>query len=184
MNVKGVAFQGRKEQIISEFGEERWNDFIQRFEESHPLFKEGILATTSIPVEEFIAFQDEVINEFYNGDFKMTWKLGEKSAENSLSENGPFHIFLKHKRKPQDFLSNVLPRIWKMYYDEGRSKYVFDGNIMHAYILDLPKYYAYFEYVVMGFTQKFLELIEVPIKEITKIKGSAEEIHYRFLLDL
>ena len=62
-------------------------------------------------MEEFLAFIDEVIKEFYNGDYKMTWKLGEKSAETGLSENGPFHVFLKRKTEPRYFLSNILHRI-------------------------------------------------------------------------
>ena len=184
MNVKGVAFDARKEQIISAFGEERWNGFIQRFEESHPIFERGILATTLIPVKEFLAFIDEAIKEFYDGDYKMTWKLGEESAEFSLKENGPFHIFLKHKREPKDFLTNLLPRLWNMYYDEGSVKYEFEGNIMHAYVLDMPLYHIYFEYTNMGYVQKALELIGVQVKNIIKVNSSAKEIYYKFELDL
>ncbi len=184
MNVKGVAYIARKEEIISEFGEERWNDFNKRFEESHPIFEGGILATKWIPVEEFLAFIDEVIKEFYNGDYKMTWKLGEKSAEAGLTENGPFHVFLRSKREPKDFLSNVLPRIWNMYYDEGSVKYEFEGNIMHAYVLDMPLYHIYFEYTNMGYVEKALEITGFQVKEIIKVKSTLKEIYYKFVLDL
>ncbi len=101
-----------------------------------------------------------------------------------MSEKGPFHVYLRRKREPKDFITKVIPRIWDNYYDEGSTKNILEGNIMHAYVLDLPFYHVYFEYVVMGYRQKALELMGIHVKETVKVKGTAKEIYYKFVLDL
>ncbi len=186
MNVKGLAYQSRRDQTISEYGEERWNDFFEKFKESNPFFNQIILPTSEIPIEEFIRFQEEIVKEFYNGDEKIYWKFGERSAETSLSEGGPLHIFVKKKGLSalENFTKKILPSIWPIYYDEGRTVTTLKGNIIHASILDLPLYHIYFEYVVMGYIQKGLELIGVPVKETIKVKSSANDSYYNFVLDL
>ncbi|KKM93094.1 hypothetical protein LCGC14_1211850 [marine sediment metagenome] len=184
MNVKGYPFIAITKQLIYEFDKEHWNDFFQSFKESHSYFNRGILPTTMIPVEEFIAFLDAMLKEFYNGDEKVFWRYGEAAAEASLSEKGPFHIYIKRKREPKDFVDNILARIWSNYYDEGRVKFVLEGNIIHAYILDLPIYHAYFEYTTMSFNKKVSELFGIPVKETIKVKSSAKETHYKLILDL
>ncbi len=184
MNVKGVAFLQIKDRIIYEFGEEGWNDFFEVFKASYPFFNQVILAITNIPVEEFIAFLDVMVKEFYNGDEEVYRILGKLAAKFTLKEGGLFHIYIKRKREPKDFITKILYRVWSMFYDEGSVKYEVDGNITHLYILDMPIYHVFFEYVTTGFAQKALELIGVSIKDVTKVKGSAKETHYKFVLDL
>ncbi|KKN35726.1 hypothetical protein LCGC14_0780670 [marine sediment metagenome] len=184
MNIKGLSFIVTKKQVIYELGEGNWNEFFEEFKDSHPYFNQGILATTMIPVETYLVFQDAMLKELYNGDEKTYWRFGEEAAKTSLSENGPFHIYVKHKREPKDFITKVIPRIWKMYYDGGSTKNVLEGNIMHGYILDLPIYHVYFEYITMGYRQKALELMGIHVKETIKVKGTAKETYYKFVLDL
>jgi len=184
MKIKGLSFQQFKLQIIYEFGEERWNNFFQMFKASYPFFNQAILAVTPIPAEKFITFLDAMLKEFYNNDEKIYWRFGKLSAKFSLSEKGPFHVYLRRKREPKDFITKVIPRIWDNYYDEGSTKNILEGNIMHAYVLDLPFYHVYFEYVVMGYRQKALELMGIHVKETVKVKGTAKEIYYKFVLDL
>ncbi len=184
MNVKGLSFLPTRSQLIYEFGEERWNDFFESFKVSHPYFDQVILATTEIPMEKYISFIDAMLKEFYNGDEKIYWRLGRLSAKFTLSEKGPFHAFVRSKREPKEFLSKILHRLWDMNFTGGNAKNEVEGNILHAYIYDLPKYHIYFEYVVMGYIEKALEIIGAKVKEITKVKGTAKEIHYKFVLDL
>ncbi len=184
MNVKGYPFIAITKQLKYEFDKEHWNDFFQRFKESHSYFDQGILPTTLIPVEEFTAFLDAMVKEFYNGDEKIYWRYGEEAAKASLGEKGPFHIYIKGKREPKYFVDNILARIWSNYYDGGRLKFVLEGNIIHAYILDLPIYHAYFEYTTMSFNKKVSELFGIPVKETIKVKSSTKEIYYKFILDL
>ncbi|KKM85049.1 hypothetical protein LCGC14_1293020 [marine sediment metagenome] len=184
MKTKGIAFLQYKAQLTHVFGEERWNDFFEMLKTSNPYFTQAILATTQVPVDEFISFIDAMVKEYYNGDEKIIWRFGRQVAKYSLSEKGPFYAFIRSKREPEAFISKILHRIWSMYYDEGRAKNELEGNIMHAYILDLPKYYRYIEYSVMGFIQQAIELIGVLVKETVKVKSSAREIHYKFVLEL
>ncbi len=184
MNVKGFTFTATEDGITSRFGEERWKDFYQRFKASHPKFPNSILPTSQIPADLYLALQDAVVSEFHNGDEKIFWKFGERAARNTLSEKGPFHIYVKRKREPKDFITNVLGRIWNMFYDEGSVKYEVEGNIAHLYILDMPLYHLYFEYSTVGYVVKALEIMEVSVKETIKVKGSAKETHYKLILDL
>ncbi len=184
MNVKGFTVLGAKKGIIYRFGEERWNDFFERFKESNPEFPDSILPTSKIPAESYLALEDALIKEFYKSDTKKFWRSGEIGAKVMLKEGGPFHVYVKHKRNPKDFIANVLPRVWKMYYDEGSAKYELEGNIAHFYILDLPIYHIFFEYSTMGWIKKALEITGVSVKEIIKVKGTAKEIYYKFVLDL
>lgn len=184
MNVKGLAFQQFRSQLIYEFDEERWNNYFEILKESNPFFQQGVIATTNIPLEEYITFLDTMLKEFYKNDEKMYWILGKLSAIYTLSEKGPFHAYIRTKRDPESFISKILHRVWNMYYDEGSVKYQVKENIMHAYILDLPKYHIYFEYNNMGYAEKALGIIGVQVKETIKVKSSAKEIYYKFVLDL
>ncbi len=184
MNVSGLPFTQFKAQLIYEFGEERWNDFFEDLKESHSFFEDAVLATTKIPLEEYLAFMDARVKEFNNGDEKIFWKFGKQAAIVSLRESGPYYAFIRSKRTPESFFSSILHRVWTMTYDEGIAKNVAEGNIFHVYIRDLPRYHPYFEYSVMGFVLKALELYGTTIKEIIKVKASAKEIYYKLILDL
>ncbi|MFX1297774.1 MAG: hypothetical protein ACFFD2_23375 [Promethearchaeota archaeon] len=184
MNVKGLAFKQIKNQISIEFGKDRWDNFFQMFRKLNPKFRSTILMTTPIPIESFMAFTESVIKEFYKGDEKIYWRMGLNAAKTSLNKTGPLNIYLQHKKKLEFFVANILPRIWNNYFDEGYEKFLLEGNILHAHILDLPKYYVYLEYIVMGYIQKALEILGVPVNKTVKVKATAKEIYYKFILDL
>ncbi len=184
MNIQGIAYLQYKAQLVHVFGEERWNRFFEMLKISNPCFIQDILATTQVPIEEFISFTYSMVKEYYYGDEKIIWRFGRQVAKYSLSEKGPFYAFIRNIREPEAFISKILHRLWSMYYDDGRAKNVLEGNIMHAYIVDLPRYYFYIEQSVMGFIEQALELTGVLVKETIKVKGSAKEIHYKFVLDL
>ena len=184
MNVKGYPFIAITKQLIYDFNKELWNDFFQKFKVSNPYFNQLILPTTLIPVEKFIVFLDAMLKEFYNGDEKTYWRYGEEAAKTSLSEKGPFHIYVKHKKEPKDFIIKVIPRFWNNYYDGGSTSNMLEGNIMHAYMLDLPVCHPYFEYTTMGYRQKALELMGIHVKETIKVRSTPKETYYKFVLDL
>ncbi len=187
MNVRGMAFEARQNQIVSDFGIDRWEEFMEKFRESHPEFPQSILPTTWIPIEQFIGLGEALIKEFYYQDEKEIYILwGEKSAEHAMREGGPLHILVKKKglNALKNFINKILPSIWPIYYDEGRTETKLEGNIIHGHTYDLPKYYAYFEYTVLGFVLKELELIGFTVKETIVIKRSAKEIYRKYILDL
>ncbi|MFX1297215.1 MAG: hypothetical protein ACFFD2_20475 [Promethearchaeota archaeon] len=184
MNVKGLAFIQIKTQITYVFGKERWNIFFNQLKESNSFFNLSILATTKIPINEYLVFVDTMLKEFYKNDKKVFWKMGKDGATTSLAKDGPFRVFLKRKRNPQAFINSILPRIWNLYFDEGYEKFLLDKNIMYVYIFNLPIYHVYFEYTTMGYIERALELFGVTIKKIIKLLGSTKEIHYKLVLDL
>ena len=184
MNVKAMAFLARKDQIISDFGEDRWNTFLETIIKSHPKFKDYILPTSKIPLEEFMTLQGLMVTEFYNGDETIYWKFGEESARQSMSEGGVFHVYMKRKTDPVFFITKILPGVWNLYYDEGSIKNIVEGNVIHSRILDLPRYYLYFELMVMGYAQCVFELLGIKIIDRIKVKSSARETYYKFITDL
>ncbi|KKM93096.1 hypothetical protein LCGC14_1211870 [marine sediment metagenome] len=184
MNINGLPFLQFKSQLIYEFGEERLNDFFEALKDTNSFFEDAVLATTKIPLEDFLAFMDAMVKEFYNDDEKIFWKFGKQAAIVSLRESGPYYAFMRSKRTPESFFSSILHRVWTMTYDEGIAKNVVEGNFFHVYILNLPLYHVYLEYSTMGFVKKALELYGTTIKEIIKVKASAKEIYYKLILDL
>ncbi|MFX1571518.1 MAG: hypothetical protein ACFFB0_02135 [Promethearchaeota archaeon] len=169
---------------ISVFGEERWNNFFQRFNKHYTTFPNDPLSSTRIPIDIYLSFIDELTQEFYNGNQRIYWGFGEQGAQTALSEDGHLNIFVRVKRSPENFIKYVLARIWTNYFDMGREEFKLEGNILHARILDLPKYHPYFELTTMGYIKKALELIGLTVEKTTKIKSSAKEIYYQFILNL
>ncbi|MFX1280386.1 MAG: hypothetical protein ACFFA3_13340 [Promethearchaeota archaeon] len=183
MNTKGMSFIHIKEAHMSLFGQERWNNFFQEFKMQCPEFPNDPLVTTQIPVDIFLLFIDELTKEYYNGNQRVYWGFGESAAQTSLSEDGYFNIFVKNTQNPKSFIKFVLARIWHNYFDMGREEFELEGNLLHARLLDLPRYHPYIELTTMGYVKKALEIVGVKVKETKKIKSSAKETYYQFLLE-
>ncbi len=184
MEVKGAAFVGRKDAIIKQFGEGAWNEFIGRMGEKEPFFKNSILSTTTIPAEKFLQFSDEVVKEFFKGDQKAYWTLGEKTAEYALV-NGPYKIYLATK-DVKTFIEERFSSVWNMYYNEGRWVAKVEGNLVDAAVVDVPISHVYFEYTVMGFAKKGIELVGAKVIETKRIQGpsmGSKDIHYNFIIE-
>ncbi len=182
MEVKGVAFLSRKEGIIKQFGKEKWEEFIKKISTEESYFKQPILASTLIPVQSFLIFQDVLLKEFYNNNEQVYWMIGEKSAEWSLLE-GPYKTFLKTKDLNK-FVESSLPLLWKMFYSSGIVYTKLDNNnIAHIKILDLPIWHIHFEYTIMGYCKRAFELLGIENLIMNKIKGVSlgdKEIYYQF----
>jgi hypothetical protein len=167
--------------IITQFGEEKWNSFLDKIAAKSNYFKKTIMSTDLIPINDFLYFTDEALKEFYNDNSKIYWVMGEKSAEYSLLD-GPHKVFIKSK----DFKSIVLnsfPLLWTSFYTKGRLESSFDNNVVELKIVDLPITHIYFELVVMGYANKALELMgakNIKFEPLKTIKNNDKEIHYRF----
>ena len=157
MNVKGTAYITRKDTIIKNFGEERWKSFSARLAEKDKYFNNMIMNITLIPLDNFILFLDEVLKEFFNNDKMHYWKLGEKSAEFSLSQGGPYHSYVLTKDIKQ-FVESGLPKIWSTYFDGGIFDARFENNVVHLKISEIPIKHIYFEYMVMGYFKQALKI--------------------------
>lgn len=181
MNVKGTAFVTRKDTIINAFGEERWNAFMTKLAAKEKYFSQSIMTVTLIPLDKFIVFLDDVLKEFFNNDNNHYWKLGEKSADFSLAEGGPYHSFLLTKDIKQ-FVESVMPRIWSTYFDGGKLTAKFEDNTVHINISDLPSKHIYFEYLVMGYIRQALVIFGKKSVE-RRVRGFSlgnNDIYYQF----
>lgn len=183
MNVKGISFIHVRQAHISLFGKERWTKFFQEFKNQNNEFPVDPLVTTPIPIDIYLSFIDELTKEYYNGNQRVYWGFGESAAQTSLSEEGFLNIFVRNKKNPKSFINFVLARIWNNYFDMGREEFEIEGNLLHARLLDLPRYHPYFELTTMGYVKKALEIVGIKVKEARKIKSSAKETYYQFVLD-
>ena len=59
MEAKGVAFISREKMIINQFGEDKWNIFINKIADKNNYFKKTILPTDLIPIDDFLFLTDE-----------------------------------------------------------------------------------------------------------------------------
>lgn len=182
MNVKGAAYIGRVRSVIDQFGQEKWDQFMNEFCKKEPYFKNPIIATTSIPMQTFLLFADEVLKHFYNNDDKLYFKLGEASAKWALTE-GPYKAFMI-KNDVKKFVEECAPTIWILYYDEGSFQTKMDGDIVTIQI-KCPIKHVYFEYIALGYLEGGMKICGV--KEISKerIKGFSagdDEISYKFTI--
>jgi len=181
MNVKGTAYLTRKDTIIKSFGEERWNSFVSKLAAKEKFFSQPIMNITLIPLDKFIIFLDDVLKEFFNNDSSHYWKLGEKSAEFSLSPGGPYHAFLLTKDVKQ-LVESAMPRIWSTYFDGGVFNARLENNIAHITISGLPKKHIYFEFLVMGYLRQALAIFGKKAVE-QRIRGfsmGSDDIYYQF----
>ena len=95
MNVKGIAHRARVDLVIQMYGEAHWRRFIDRYSKQVPFWNQQILPLTLIPVETFLAFQDELVALFFGGEPQTYWDFGARSAELSMNEE-PFKTFLEN----------------------------------------------------------------------------------------
>ncbi|GAK51228.1 hypothetical protein U14_02471 [Candidatus Moduliflexus flocculans] len=65
MDVKGVAFIGRRRDVIDMVGELKWEKFMEGLIRKIPFFSSPILATTLILVKFYLTFHEELLKEFF-----------------------------------------------------------------------------------------------------------------------
>ena len=181
MNVKGTAYLTRKDTIIKAFGEQRWNSFSAKLVAKDKYFNNLIMNITLIPLDKFILFLDEVLNEFFNNDNMHYWKLGEKSADFALSPGGPYHSYLLTKDIKQ-FVESGMPKLWSTYFDGGTLTARFENNVVHLTIAGLQTKHIYFEFLVMGYVRQALIIFGKKAVE-RRIRGFSmgnNDIYYQF----
>ena len=163
MRTKGVAFLGRRLAIVSQFGESRWNAFLQAYAEIDPFFAQPILATTLIPTDRFLAFTDRVLDAFFGGDQRGFWTFGEISAHWVLT-SGPYQSF-RTEGDPKRFAAQV-PLLWSAYHDDGLCEAVVlppeeagSCETIEISLRAIPIHHLYFEFALIGFLRRGFELV-------------------------
>ena len=183
MKIKGTAFITRKNFIISNFGENKWNKFIDKIREEEPYFNDTILTINLMPSEKFLFFQEEFVKEFYNNNDDIYWDLGNESAKWALSE-GPYAPYL-HSKDIEHFVKNKIPLIWKAYFTEGKLTGKIKDNKVIIEIKGITVKHIYFERLIMGYVNKSLEMFLNKKIENRKIKGifdKGNKVIYEFYI--
>jgi hypothetical protein len=180
MLLKGTTLLARKAIIKRDFGEEAWTLLVEVMASQYPYFRHPVNASSLIPVPEFLAFHDEMVRRFYSGDDNFYWKLGEDSGEWALTE-GPYARFMKRK----DIRSFVesFPNLWTAYFHETISTCAtgIDDETVWLKAENLPVWHPYFEYLVVGYLKRALELLgaeQVFVRRIVGGPNAGLRFHY------
>jgi len=185
MDVRGTAFLARKVMLVEEIGEERYVEFLAEFARKEPFFRQSIGATTLIPIEAFIAFNDALVETFYGGDVLSYLRFGEKSAEYALII-GPY----KRIRETNSIAAFVESArvIYQGYYTAGRAEGSLAGDVAELRLHGIPSHYKhlYFEYVNSAFFRRGMELVGGRSVTMTRVLGYSsgdDELHYRYAVE-
>lgn len=177
-----MFFVGRRQFIVQRFSEARWTEFINHMAKLDPVFGRPILATTRVPIASYLRFQEESVKWFFHGDDKIYWELGEQSGEWALTV-GPYKHYRQNQREFVEFVERSLPQIWSNYFTAGELHTSVRGSAIEGKIVNLPIWHVSFEYAVMGFMKRALEMAGGPIRSQTRVRGVSagdQAIHYRF----
>lgn len=182
MDVKGTAFLARKVMLIEEIGEEAYQRFLAEVAEREPIFGQNIVATTLLPIRSFIAFNEAILERFFNGDPSAYFRFGEKSAEYALLI-GPY----KRIRETSSVAAFVESArfIYQGYYTAGRAEGTIEGDDAELKIHGIPEdgRHLYFEYAIAAYVRRGIELTGLRATTMTCVQGFSrgdEEIHYHY----
>lgn len=186
MEVKGVAFLARQMMMQQAFGEKVWRDFLAEFAKQEPVFAKPVMPLTLLPVQPFIRLNDALLQRFYKGDVAAGyWQFGEKSAEYALRQGQ-----LKAMFGPGDYkrFMQFTPGIWKGYFTEGVLEAIAPKGAGYTdlRITGVSSPHVYFEYAVMAFAKRGLEVLGAQNLRYEALKGYTRgdnEVHYRFHVD-
>ena len=181
MNVKGIIYLTGKTAIIKFFGEEPWNSFIPKLTAKDKFFSNTIWAITPVPMDKFILYLDELVNEFFNNDMMQYVTFGKLAAQFALSPEGPYKSYLLNK-DVKKYVETVLPKLWTTYFDEGTPVTRFENNVAHLKVTGLQIKHLYFEYLIMGFFQKAIKMFgkKSVAKKVRSISSGDADIYYQF----
>jgi serine/threonine protein kinase len=181
MKVKATQLLSRRAMLVERLSEPVYEQFLVDIGKEIPFFQKTLLPSTQIPVADFLRFNDTLVDRFFNGDKRIYWTFGEQSGE-WLSKNGPY--VNQFKRGDFKRFWVILPAFWKTFYSEGETRISGDGAQLDI-VIDSPVEHVYFEYSVLGFVKRGLEVLGARVR-VDRIKGFSSgdrEIHYRFTID-
>ena len=185
MDVKGTAFLARKAMLIQEIGEPRFAAFMAAYALEEPFFAHTILATTAVPIEKFIAFNDALVRDIYGGDTTSYFRFGKKSAEWALTV-GPYKN-LRESKSLEKF-AEMGRLLYQNYFSNGRAEtWIVSDNSVELRIVGVPAEYRhlYFEYAIVAYFKRGLELVGAKRVKMQRISGFSvgdAEVHYQYVL--
>lgn len=173
----------RKALRESDVGAERVDALLRRFVAQKPSFPSPVLATSLIPIADFIELNERIVRELYDGDTMSYGRFGRQSGEWALTQ-GPYRRM--REEKSLDELIASAPSLYRNYFTEGRARSSRDASgAIHLFIEGIaPQYrHAYFEYGIVGYFERGLELVGGQPVTHTRLAGFSagdDHVHYRF----
>ena len=185
MEVKGTAFLARKAMIEREHGPIRFHEVMRKAAERDPVFSSAILATTRIPIDAFLRLNDLLVSDLYQGDEQSYFRFGEQSAAWALGPDGPYRRLVTD-RSVGEFVASA-PAIYKNYFTDGEAHAEQQGDDVRLLIVGVPAphRHVYFEYAIMGYFRRGLEMVSGRRVEMVARKGFSkgdDEVVYHFAL--
>ncbi len=182
VKIKGSSLLARKDLVTRQFGAPAWLDLIDGLALKYPYFASPVVASSLVPMREFLAFHDELVNRFFGGKDDIYFRLGEESA-NWAFTSGPYRKFFA--RKDVGAFVDSIPRLSGAYWESSATSYraTLDRDVVDLFVSGLPTWHPYFEYVVVGYIKASLARLcggEIATERVVGGKGS--EYHYRFRL--
>jgi hypothetical protein len=169
MHTKGTSFLGRRSAIVRQFGEPLWNAYIKAYAQVDPFFAQPILATTQIPSEKFVAFNDRLIDSFFGGRKAGYWTFGEQSASWGLI-HGPYKRFRTEGDTGR--LLEQVPHLWSGYHDAGVCQAErLDPRTFEVSLVGVPIRHPYFELTLMGFMGRTFQLVTRTAHDYELVRG-------------
>jgi hypothetical protein len=183
MEVKGTAFLARKAYILREHGEARFLAVLAAVADRDPIFSDSIVATTRIPVDAFLRFNEAVVSTLYGGDEQSYFRFGAGSADWALTE-GPYKHLVAEKSVARFAAS--APIIYRIYFTDGdaRAEQVSHQRV-DTVLSGIEPHHVYFEYAIMGYFARGLEMVgRVPVKMKVHrgFSRGDSDVHYEFQL--
>jgi hypothetical protein len=180
VKIKGSALLARKEFVTRRFGADAWTRLVADVAVVYPVFHSPVRSMTLIPVPGFLAFHDELLRRFFPGESDVYFRLGEQSAAWAFTE-GPYKRFMARK----DIASFVasMPNLSNAYWAESGCTYTttLEGDVVDFKVAGLPEWHPYFEYVVVGYFKRALEMLSGARVVAECVQGgSGTAYHYRF----
>ena len=178
MRVNSNALLARKMIVTRKFGAEAWNQIFKRLARIHPCLRAPLTASSQVPLPEFLAFNEELVDRVYGGDAKSTYfDLGEQSAAWAFVD-GPCKRFINKREIGQ--LAKSFAEIWRAYYTETTSKCegkVTDDGVEFT-VSGLPAWHPYFEHLFTGFMKGAMEMVCANPVEATRLRRGQGEFTY------
>jgi len=178
MRVNSNALLARKMIVTRKFGAEAWNQIFKRLARVHPCLRAPLTASSQVPLTEFLAFNEELVDRLYGGDAKATYfDLGEQSAAWAFVD-GPCKSYIDRREIGQ--LATSFAQIWRAYYTETTSKCegkVTDDGVEFT-VSGLPAWHPYFEYLFTGFMKGAMEMVCANPVEATRLRRGQGEFTY------
>jgi hypothetical protein len=183
MQVKGTAYHARLMLLRSKWGDARVDAFLQKFRREHPRFPSTVLPTTWLPAADFLALIDAIVVDVYAGDTGSLWEIGEMSAAFTLRE-GPYRNLLETRDAVK--FAGLGKAMWANFFDAGEAHSELHGSCVDVHVTGVPEAHRhlYFEFSVMGYFRRGLELLDQKARTECVLgfsKGDAR-IHYKFHL--